>query len=132
MEAETISEQISLQEIVDQNEELAEPVEVISPELSPEDFHQLTICPFRGVSSKSTIADESEEFPEPVDPLKRLEDLEETPLSKRSFAEIYVNECHKYGVTPLQYVCDVFQAVEQNPEELVDVDLNVRPKYSTD
>lgn len=129
MESENVENgESALQEEEQQNQEVvavdSEQLEkAILEEHTPLD---ISVCPFRGVSSKSTIVDESEDFPEPVDPLVRLA-AEEVPfLSKRSFVEIYVGECRKYGVTPLRYVCEILDDVEVNPEQPVDVDLNVR------
>lgn len=89
----------------------------------PEHF-RLRICPFRGADSQSTIVDESEEFPEPVDPRKRLAEDRERDR-KRSFVELYLTECRKYGVTPLGYVRDVLGRVDAGLPEVVQVDLNV-------
>ncbi|XP_062706657.1 leucine-rich repeat-containing protein 74A-like [Aedes albopictus] len=127
MESENVENgEPALQEEEQQNQEVAavdsEQLEkAILEEYTPLD---ISVCPFRGVSSKSTIVDESEDFPEPVDALVRLAAEEVLFLSKRSFVEIYVGECRKYGVTPLRYVCEILDDVEVNPEQPVDVDLN--------
>uniref|UniRef100_A0A1Q3FTA4 Putative leucine-rich repeat protein n=1 Tax=Culex tarsalis TaxID=7177 RepID=A0A1Q3FTA4_CULTA len=96
-------------------------------ELPPDDALpqpvRLRICPFRGADSQSTIVDESEEFPEPVDPWKRLAEDPERDR-KRSFMELYRTECRKYGVTPLGYVKDILGRVDTGLPEQVEVDLN--------
>ncbi|XP_053686109.1 uncharacterized protein LOC128735646 [Sabethes cyaneus] len=84
----------------------------------------IQFCPFRGVSSKSTIVDESEEFPEPIDPLGLLE--EEPPLivQKRNYLQLYLDESRKYGVTPLGYVREILEKVDEGSEKMMEIDLN--------
>nr|XP_019555514.2 leucine-rich repeat-containing protein 74A-like [Aedes albopictus] len=117
------------QEVKQESQEPAEDFsgqdgEPVLEERTPSDIYHITVCPFQGASSKSTIVDESEEFPEPVDPYGYLAAQEVPLLTKQSFVEIYVAECRKYGVTPLRYVCKILEDTEQNPDQLVDVDLN--------
>ncbi|XP_058448525.1 uncharacterized protein LOC131428511 [Malaya genurostris] len=89
----------------------------------PDEGNVVHLCPYRAFCSQSTIVDESEEFPEPVDPEQRLVDVEE-PERKRSFEQFYLAECHKYGVTPLNYMRKIFEQVDQNAVESVEIDLN--------
>ncbi|XP_055551620.1 uncharacterized protein LOC129733988 [Wyeomyia smithii] len=85
----------------------------------------LQLCPFRGVSSKSTIVDESEEFPEPVDPFGHLvEEDEPSDQKKCSYLRLYLDECRKYGVTPLGYVCGILLKLDEGIEGMMEVDLN--------
>ncbi|XP_058812989.1 leucine-rich repeat-containing protein 74A-like [Topomyia yanbarensis] len=81
------------------------------------------LCPYRAFCSKSTIVDESEEFPEPVGPLQHLVDVEQ-PKPKRSFAQLYLAECRKYGITPLTYIREIFEQVDAKTAESVEIDLN--------
>ncbi|XP_039449723.1 leucine-rich repeat-containing protein 74B-like [Culex pipiens pallens] len=116
----TVSEpQESPLDVTDSDES---PPDAVALDLPPEPI-RLRICPFRGADSQSTIVDESEEFPEPVDPWKRLAEDRERDR-KRSFVELYLTECRKYGVTPLGYVRDVLGRVDAGPPEVVEVDLN--------
>ncbi|XP_055617829.1 uncharacterized protein LOC129763090, partial [Toxorhynchites rutilus septentrionalis] len=104
------------------------------PEPPPEDAPEILldsieepdvppICPFVTIDSNTTVVDESEEFPEPVEPLERLA-WEPEPETKRSFANLYVSECYKYGVTPLSYITELLTAVDSSPDEPVEIDLN--------
>lgn len=117
----TVSEpQESPLDVTDSDES---PPDAVALDLPPEPI-RLRICPFRGADSQSTIVDESEEFPEPVDPWKRLAEDRERDR-KRSFVELYLTECRKYGVTPLGYVRDVLGRVDAGLPDVVQVDLNV-------
>ena len=101
------------------------PPDVTESEESPPDVpFRLRICPVRGADSQSTIVDESEAFPEPVDPWKRLAEDPERDR-KRSFVELYLTECRKYGVTALGYVREILGRVDASLPEVVEVDLNV-------
>ncbi|XP_055585471.1 LOW QUALITY PROTEIN: leucine-rich repeat-containing protein 74B-like [Uranotaenia lowii] len=87
-----------------------------------EEDKRLKICPFGPISSQSTIVDDSEEFPEPEDPLRKLDDYVEP--RKESFLEQYKRQCQIYGVTPIGVVCEVLSVIEQDPSTPVEVDLN--------
>ncbi|XP_065073045.1 uncharacterized protein LOC135697360 [Ochlerotatus camptorhynchus] len=124
MELETVTGEAISPELVDSEVCGQLSVETTGESLS-EDVYRIAICPFRGHSSKSTIEDESEWFPKPVDPLKRLAEVEDVPIQpKRSIAQLYAIECRKYGVTALQLVCGILEEIEREADSDVDVDLN--------
>lgn len=125
-EIETDEPAASAEQIEEPDVSAVELVEETIDEPLPVEVYRLTICPFRGQSSQSTIEDESEYFPKPVEPLKLLAEVgDESAQPKRSIAQLYPIECRKYGVTALQSVRDILDEIEGgNADFDVDLDLN--------